>query len=90
MIGRRQFLAGAATAVALPAYLRQAWAQSPEVELKLHHFLGPKAPAQTKMFEPWAQRIADDDSLAWVAPGDLASLGIPAPIRTLLNRLFED
>lgn len=36
------------------------------------------------------QRIADDDSLAWVAPGDLASLGIPAPIRTLLNRLFED
>ena len=60
MIGRRQFLAGAATAVALPAYLRQAWAQSPEVELKLHHFLGPKAPAQTKMFEPWAQRIADD------------------------------
>ncbi|WP_244468073.1 TRAP transporter substrate-binding protein [Nitratireductor soli] len=25
--------------------------------LKLHHFLGPKAPAQTAMLEPWAERI---------------------------------
>src|SRR5690606_7882088 len=60
MIGRRQFLAGATATVALPAYLRQAWAQSPEVELKLHHFLGPKAPAHTKMLEPWAKAIQDD------------------------------
>ncbi|MGY4515885.1 A/G-specific adenine glycosylase [Lysobacter sp. HA18] len=35
-------------------------------------------------------RVAEDDSSAWVTRGDLASLGIPAPIRTLLNRLFED
>jgi A/G-specific adenine glycosylase len=34
--------------------------------------------------------IADDDTLAWVASTDLGSLGIPAPIRTLLNRLFEN
>lgn len=60
MIGRRQFLAGATATVALPAYLRQAWAQSPEVELKLHHFLGPKAPAHTKMLEPWAKAIQDE------------------------------
>ena len=59
MIGRRQFLATTATTVALPAYLRRAWAQSPEVELKLHHFLGPKSPAQTKMLEPWAAAIQD-------------------------------
>jgi TRAP-type C4-dicarboxylate transport system substrate-binding protein len=59
MIGRRQFLAATATTVAMPAYLRRAWAQSPEVELKLHHFLGPKSPAQVKMFEPWAASIAD-------------------------------
>ena len=62
MIGRRQFLAATAAAVAMPAYLRQAWAQNPEVELKLHHFLGPKAPAHTKMLEPWAKAIQDDSS----------------------------
>ncbi|WP_295807770.1 TRAP transporter substrate-binding protein [uncultured Nitratireductor sp.] len=27
------------------------------IKLKLHHFLGPKAPAQTDMLEPWAERI---------------------------------
>ena len=37
-----------------------------------------------------ATRVADDDSTAWVGPAELASLGIPAPIRTLLNRLFEN
>ena len=31
-------------------------------------------------------RIADEDNLRWVAPGDLTSLGIPAPIRKLLER----
>ena len=30
-------------------------------------------------------RIADDDSLRWFAPADLSSLGIPAPIRKLLQ-----
>lgn len=30
-----------------------------EVELTLHHFLGPTAPAHTKMLEPWTQRIAE-------------------------------
>jgi TRAP-type C4-dicarboxylate transport system substrate-binding protein len=57
---RRQFLAGTAGALAAPVFIRNAFAQNPEITLKLHHFLGPKAPAQTKMFEPWAQRIADD------------------------------
>ncbi|SNR66552.1 TRAP transporter substrate-binding protein [Puniceibacterium sediminis] len=59
MINRRQILVGGAAIVATPAYLRKAWAQTPEVELKLHHFLGPKAPAHSKMLEPWAQRIQD-------------------------------
>ncbi|MGH8688987.1 MAG: TRAP transporter substrate-binding protein [Burkholderiales bacterium] len=27
------------------------------INLKLHHFLGPKSPAQVKMLEPWAQRV---------------------------------
>ena len=30
-----------------------------EFEFKLHHFLSPKAPAHTKMLEPWAQRVMD-------------------------------
>jgi TRAP-type C4-dicarboxylate transport system substrate-binding protein len=30
-----------------------------EITLKLHHFLGPKSPAQTNMLEPWAKRIAE-------------------------------
>ena len=27
------------------------------INLKLHHFLGPKAPAQTKMLAPWAEQV---------------------------------
>jgi TRAP-type C4-dicarboxylate transport system substrate-binding protein len=30
---------------------------APEVTLKFHHFLGPKAPAQTTMIEPWAKAV---------------------------------
>lgn len=59
MMKRREFLTVAGAALATPALMRTAWAD-PEVTLKLHHFLGPKSPAQTKMFEPWAQRIEQD------------------------------
>ena len=34
----------------------------PEVTLKLHHFLGPLAPAQTELFEPWAERVAEQSN----------------------------
>lgn len=57
---RRQFLAAAAGALSAPALARSAFAADPEFTLKLHHFLGPKAPAHTKMLEPWAQRIERD------------------------------
>ena len=57
MFRRRQFLAGASVALAAPAVLRNAFAQSPEVTLKLHHFLGPKSPAHTDMLQPWAEGI---------------------------------
>lgn len=59
MINRRQIFAGGAALVAMPAYMRKAWAQTPEVELKLHHFLGPKAPAHSQMLQPWADRIQE-------------------------------
>ncbi|MFC4272895.1 C4-dicarboxylate ABC transporter substrate-binding protein [Sneathiella chungangensis] len=45
-----------ATAVAIAGAVS---AQAAEVTLTLHHFLSPKAPAHTKMLEPWAQRIAE-------------------------------
>lgn len=46
-------LAGLATAALSASALAQ------EVTLKLHHFLGPKSPAQTKMLEPWARSIEE-------------------------------
>jgi TRAP-type C4-dicarboxylate transport system substrate-binding protein len=60
MLKRRQFLATAAAALASPMVLKRANAQEPEVTLKLHHFLGPKAPAHSKMLQPWAEAIQND------------------------------
>ncbi|MCL5776977.1 TRAP transporter substrate-binding protein [Limibaculum sp. FT325] len=34
-------------------------AAAQEVTLTVQHFLGPKAPAQTRLIEPWAQRIEE-------------------------------
>lgn len=54
---RRSLLGTAAAAVAgvaAPAVLR---AQT--FEFKLHHFLGPTSPSQTKMLEPWARRVEE-------------------------------
>lgn len=34
-------------------------ADAQEVTLKLHHFLGPNAPAQKDFFEPWAERVQE-------------------------------
>jgi len=47
-------LKGVAVGAALAAFSSGAVAQT---TLKLHHFLGPKAPAHTKMLVPWAQRV---------------------------------
>ena len=59
-INRRSFVkVTAGAAIATPALMRTAWA-APEVTLKLHHFLGPKSPAQVYMLEPWAQRVEKD------------------------------
>jgi TRAP-type C4-dicarboxylate transport system substrate-binding protein len=53
-------LGGAVAALAMPAVIGSARAQAPEVTMKLHHLLGPKAPAQTKMLQPWAEKIQAD------------------------------
>lgn len=60
MLKRRQFLKGAGAVVAAPFVMRTAHAQSPEFTLKLHHFLGPKAPAHTRMLQPWAEAVEKD------------------------------
>jgi TRAP-type C4-dicarboxylate transport system substrate-binding protein len=60
MFNRRQFLGATGGVLASPFVLRRAWAQNPEFTLKLHHLLGPKAPAQTNMLEPWANRVMED------------------------------
>ena len=33
--------------------------QAADFTLKLHHFLGPKAPAQTQMLEPWVKKVEE-------------------------------
>jgi TRAP-type C4-dicarboxylate transport system substrate-binding protein len=60
MLNRRAFLGASAVALAAPFVLRRASAAEPEVSLKLHHLLGPKAPAHTKMLTPWAEKIQTD------------------------------
>ena len=37
-------------------------AHAAEITLTLHHFLSPKAPAHTKMLQPWADKIAKDSN----------------------------
>ncbi len=57
MFNRRRFLSTSTAALAAPFVLRAGRAQAAEFNLKLHHFLGPKAPAHTKMLTPWAEGI---------------------------------
>ena len=60
MIDRRRFLGSAAMGVlAAPFVARSSFAQSAEFTLKLHHLLGPNAPAQTQMLQPWADRVKE-------------------------------
>jgi TRAP-type C4-dicarboxylate transport system substrate-binding protein len=51
-------LAGAAGAVLSIAAAGSSMAA--EVNLKMHHLLGPKSPAHTKMLVPWTERVMKD------------------------------
>lgn len=57
MVNRRRFLRDGAAVLAAPFVLRAGRAQAAEFDFKLHHFLGPKAPAHAKMLAPWAAGI---------------------------------
>lgn len=45
--------------LATTAVLAAAPALAQEVTLTVHHFLGPNAPAQTRLLEPWAERVEE-------------------------------
>ncbi len=59
-LARRNFLRLAGAAVAAPAVSRVAFAQTPQVTLKLHHFLPPVSNAHTKLLTPWVKKIEQD------------------------------
>lgn len=58
--GRRTFLTSASAALAAPAFGRFASAQTPQVVLKLHHFLAPTSNAQVRFLTPWVRRVEKD------------------------------
>ncbi len=57
---RRRVLALAGSALAMPALLRQGYAQSPEVQLRMHHFLPPVANGHSKFLAPWAKKVEEE------------------------------
>lgn len=59
-LGRREFLSLAGGAIAAPAVARAAFGQTPQVTLKLHHFLPPVSNGHAKMLAPWARKVEAD------------------------------
>ncbi len=56
-LARRQFLQWTGAAVAAPAVARVAWGQTPQVTLKMHHFLPPVSNGHAKLLAPWARKV---------------------------------
>lgn len=59
-VHRRQFLKFAGVAVAAPAAARRAFAQAPQVTLKMHHFLPPVSNVHTRLLKSWAMKVETD------------------------------
>ena len=73
----------AATAIGAPSILR---AQT--LNFKLHHFLGPKAPAHTAMLEPWARAVeANSDGAVAIELFPAMSMGGRPP--ELINQVRD-
>lgn len=56
MLNRRALVAAAITS---PIYLKEGFAQAPEVTLKLHHMLAPVSMAHQKFLAPWAKIVEE-------------------------------
>jgi TRAP-type C4-dicarboxylate transport system substrate-binding protein len=59
---RRRFLTLAGGALAAPALLREGYAQSPQVTLKMHHFLPPAANVPSLFLTPWARKVEQESN----------------------------
>ncbi len=57
MFTRREFLGTTVAGAASFSVPRRA--EAAEFTFTIHHFLSPKAPAQTKLIQPWADRITE-------------------------------
>ncbi len=56
-LSRRNALAIAGAAVAMPAVMRTAWGQTPQVTLRMHHFLPPVSNAHQRFLVPWSRQV---------------------------------
>ncbi len=59
MITRRVSATSAST-LSLPALLRTGHAQTPQIRLRLHHFLPPVTSGQVNFLAPWAQKVQQE------------------------------
>jgi len=59
---RRRFLALAAGTLAAPALIGRAVAQTPEVTLRLHHFLPPVSNGHAKFLAPWSEKVMQESN----------------------------
>ncbi|MEM6677353.1 MAG: TRAP transporter substrate-binding protein [Pseudomonadota bacterium] len=77
MVTRRAFLG--TTAAAAGALAAPHLAKAAEFTFTIHHFLSPKAPAQSKLIEPWAERVtaASDGRIAFEIFPSMALGGKP-------------
>ncbi len=50
------------TAIAVVLFGSAILANAQEVTLKIHHFLGPKAPQHAKLLVPWCEKLAKDSN----------------------------
>ena len=73
------------------ARLRGNWDEGAALEPVDHAFTHYQLTIRPRQWLGVASRpgVLDDDSLRWVAPAELGNLGIPAPIRRLLERSQE-
>lgn len=77
MLSRRNFLGTTAAAAAVAGLPRRA--RAAEFTFTVHHFLSPKALTQTKLIQPWADRIteASDGRIAFEIFPSMALGGKP-------------
>ena len=61
-VARRAVLASMAAALAGPAVLRRAYADTPQVTLKLHHYFSAVSGSHDRFLAPWARKIETESN----------------------------